>query len=47
MKWHNCTSCDSEFRVVSDNDSYIEFCPFCGESITDEDMDEDELEDEY
>ena len=31
MKWHECSSCDTEFRVVSDLTLPIEFCPFCGD----------------
>ena len=45
MKWHECTSCDAEFRVVSDSHDTIEFCPYCGEPILHEeealDIDED------
>lgn len=45
MKWYECGSCLSEFRVVSDSDEPIEYCPFCGCNI--EDNDEDDEEDEY
>ena len=40
MKWHECSSCDAEFRVVSSSTQSIEFCPFCGDSV--EDVVEDE-----
>jgi rRNA maturation endonuclease Nob1 len=43
MKWIDCQSCGTEFRVVSDVDSMVSFCPFCGDSL---DVDTDE-EDEY
>ena len=33
MKWHECSSCDTEFRVVSDSTLPIEFCPFCGDPM--------------
>jgi rRNA maturation endonuclease Nob1 len=33
MKWHECESCLSEFRVVSDTDDPIQYCPFCGSEI--------------
>jgi DNA-directed RNA polymerase subunit RPC12/RpoP len=46
MKWHECGSCTAEFRVVSDTDEPIEFCPYCGYEIVD-DVDEDEEEDEF
>ena len=45
MKWHECGSCMSEFRVVSDTDATVEFCPYCGCEVVsedDEDLDEDE-----
>lgn len=37
MKWIECTSCEEEFRVISDTGPAIAFCPFCGASV-----DEDE-----
>ena len=37
MKWIECNTCDAEFKVVSDCDDPIEFCPFCGESIEPQD----------
>jgi rRNA maturation endonuclease Nob1 len=43
MKWYNCLSCDTEFRVVSDTGEYVEFCPYCGSTIDDEDFDDEEL----
>jgi rRNA maturation endonuclease Nob1 len=42
MKWFDCQSCGTEFRVVSDSTSTIEFCPFCGDSMEIETDDEDE-----
>ena len=45
MKWYECGSCLSEFRVVSDNDDPIEYCPFCGYTI--EDQDDEEEDEEY
>lgn len=46
MKWYECGSCLSEFRVVSDSDEPIAYCPFCGSDVEGED-DEDEEGDEY
>ena len=43
MKWTECHSCGSEYRVVSDSDALIEFCPYCGDSIEHE----EEIEDYY
>jgi rRNA maturation endonuclease Nob1 len=42
MKWYECGSCLSEFRVVADIDEPIEYCPFCGSEIEDTQDDEDE-----
>lgn len=44
MKWIECTSCEEEFRVISDTGPTIAFCPFCGASVDDE---EDDVEDMY
>jgi hypothetical protein len=46
MKWHECGSCMAEFRVVSDTDEPIQFCPYCGCEVVDN-KDDDEDEDEY
>jgi Zn-finger nucleic acid-binding protein len=42
MKWYDCGSCLSEFRVVSESDEPIEYCPFCGSVIEDEDEEDEE-----
>lgn len=44
MKWHNCSGCGAEFRVVSDTDEPVAYCPYCGDTVEDED---EEDEDEY
>ena len=43
-----CTECESTFKVESDSNVPVEFCPFCSEKITfdDEDLDEWFEEDE-
>jgi len=46
MKWYECGSCLSEFRVVSDIDDPIEYCPFCGSIVEDKEEDEKDEEDE-
>jgi len=45
MKWYECGGCLSEFRVVSDSDEPIEYCPFCGSVI--EDKEEEDPDEEY
>ena len=45
MKWYNCNDCDEEFRVITDSELTIEFCPFCGETVEAE-TDEEDSEDE-
>lgn len=48
MKWHDCKSCGEEFRVITDSVVHIEYCPFCGADIVDEeeeDYDDEEDED--
>jgi DNA-directed RNA polymerase subunit RPC12/RpoP len=42
MKWYECGSCLSEFRVVSDIDDPIAYCPFCGSEIEDTQDDDEE-----
>lgn len=37
MKWYECGGCMAEFRVISDTDAFIEYCPFCGTEIPVED----------
>lgn len=47
MKWYECESCLSEFRVVSDTSDDVEYCPFCGADIVDEEDYDDEDEEDY
>lgn len=44
MNWIECDSCSTEFKVVSDSDDVVSFCPYCGDDIVlaDEDPDEEE-----
>jgi uncharacterized paraquat-inducible protein A len=46
-----CDNCDSEFTVVKidDDQSNVEFCPYCGEVLgdVDDDLDEDLDDDGY
>lgn len=46
MKWFECTGCQAEFRVVSDTDAPIDYCPYCGDIISSDDDEEDEPEEE-
>jgi predicted RNA-binding Zn-ribbon protein involved in translation (DUF1610 family) len=44
--WLQCSSCEEEFRIVSDSGLAIGYCPFCGEEFEVlEPDDEDEWED--
>ena len=43
--WIECDSCLAEYRIISDCDETITYCPYCGE-IMDTESDEDE-DDEY
>ncbi len=47
MKWYECQGCGEEFRVVSDTNEPVSFCPFCSEPIEEDVDDEDEEYDEY
>ena len=40
--WVECESCGTEFRVVSDSDETIEYCPYCGAGLDIEDNDEED-----
>lgn len=31
--WVECGSCQTEFKVISDNDDDVAFCPYCGADI--------------
>lgn len=44
--WVNCEGCWAEFRVVSDTDELVAFCPYCGEQVDSTDEDEDEFEED-
>lgn len=43
--WVECGSCWAEFRVVSDTDEPLAYCPYCGGELDLETEDEDEDED--
>lgn len=47
MKWYECEGCGSEFRVVSDSDQIIEYCPFCSHPIEEDDSDMEDDEEDY
>jgi rRNA maturation endonuclease Nob1 len=43
MKYEiTCEECDANFDVLSDLNERVDFCPFCGESISIEDEDWEE-----
>lgn len=46
MKFIECSGCWAEFRVVSDTDEPVSYCPYCGAEIEheDEELDEDEYD---
>jgi uncharacterized paraquat-inducible protein A len=44
-KHHECVECDAVFKIKHDLDEHhykIEFCPFCGTAI-----DEDQIDEQY
>lgn len=43
MEWLSCGACDAEFKVVSTSDEPVQWCPYCGTYI---ENDEDEADDE-
>ena len=44
--WVDCESCLAEFRVVSDTDEPVAFCPYCGSEVETIDEDEEEFEED-
>jgi rRNA maturation endonuclease Nob1 len=44
MKWLECQSCGTEYRVVSDSTSAIEFCPYCGDPMDIEDEEDEDYD---
>lgn len=40
--WVECQSCMVEFKVVSDTDEPLAYCPYCGS-----DIEHDEIEEEF
>lgn len=45
--WIWCEECDNEFKVLSDStNEHINYCPFCGTDIEDEEDDDIEEYDE-
>lgn len=44
--WVECESCWTEFRVVSDSDEVVGFCPYCGSEIECQDDDDEEFEED-
>lgn len=46
MRWIECSSCWAEFRVISDFDGVVEYCPYCGAGVEDENEDDYDSEDE-
>lgn len=43
--WVECESCGTEFRVVSDSDELLAYCPFCGADVENE-VEEDDYEED-
>lgn len=42
--WVECHGCGTEFKVISDSDESVAFCPYCGNDV---EFEEDEDEDNY
>ena len=47
MDWIECGDCGAEFKVISDFEESIEYCPYCGSIVEEPDDDRDEDEEEY
>lgn len=45
MSWVDCQDCETEFRVISDSDDLVEFCPYCGGSVETEETEDAEEDD--
>lgn len=41
MDWITCTSCEEEFKVITDSSEIISYCPLCGNFVEFEDEEED------
>jgi rRNA maturation endonuclease Nob1 len=44
--WMECESCGTEFRVISDTDETVSFCPYCGSEVEPDEEDEEEFEED-
>lgn len=44
--WVECGSCQTEFKVISDIDDIVAFCPYCGADIEIDDEEEEFEEDQ-
>lgn len=44
--WVECASCLAEYRVISDTDALVSFCPYCGSEVEIIDEDEEEFEED-
>lgn len=45
MDWITCSSCDEEFKIITDSTDRPVYCPFCAEELEIEDLyDEDDDE---
>lgn len=47
MDWVDCSSCSTEFKVVSDSDELIQYCPYCGSVVDPDPEEEPEDDDDY
>ena len=44
-EWVSCPACWAEFKVISESDELISYCPFCAEAI--EHTSEDNEDEDY
>jgi uncharacterized paraquat-inducible protein A len=44
MKFLECTSCETEFRIISDSHEQPCWCPFCGTELDNEEETDEEDE---
>lgn len=42
MDWVTCEVCDETFKVITDTDKAIEYCPYCGSDVEEPEIEEDE-----
>jgi uncharacterized Zn-finger protein len=44
MDWITCPSCDEEFKIITENTTLPEYCPYCSAELDLEDPFDEEYE---